>query len=102
MSEPMTCCDSFAAACESGTDAEGYSALIRNNPRGESCDFVGINNPTIQFCPWCGADKRVGHPVEVAARRVVDCMYGHPREYGDLKNAVAALSDVLDKHKGAR
>ena len=103
MSAPMTCCEAFAASLESGTDAEGYSSLIRVSPGGESFDFVGSNNPTIQFCPWCGTDKRMAHPIVVAARRVVACVYGPDRgDFEDFQAAVSELSSELDIQKGMR
>lgn len=42
------CCHDFKNAMRSGTDCEGYGALI-DYPRS-----IGCGLPDMNFCPWCG------------------------------------------------
>jgi hypothetical protein len=58
------CCKKFAFALASGTDNEGYSALVRwslipENPleprSGETWYNVGCDSLVIDYCPFCGA-----------------------------------------------
>lgn len=93
----MFCCENFKQAGQSGTDNEGYGPLLREAPDGAyeiGCDLLSI-----RFCPWCGADKRKKHPIEEAARDVVNLMFGSGRgSWDDLKAAVGNLGGVLDKY----
>ncbi len=99
MGQPMTCCEAFAHAQQSGTDNEEYSAVVKG------CLTTGFqighhDLPSIKFCPWCGAKKLKEHPVESAGRRVVECMFGPNRgDFEELKVAVAELGDTLGHSK---
>jgi len=46
------CCWNFEKALQSGTDTEGWGAVITETDRGF---YVGglFNRPII-YCPWCG------------------------------------------------
>lgn len=53
----LVCCKDFENAQASGTDSEGYGALVRENRKGNV--ELGLHLPPIRFCPWCGAPKAV-------------------------------------------
>lgn len=44
------CCDDWLNANKSGTDNEGYEALVSGRR-------IGYELPPVKFCPWCGAPK---------------------------------------------
>lgn len=45
------CCNDFWHAMSSGTDNEGYGALVHYY----GGDFqIGNGMPEVEFCPWCG------------------------------------------------
>lgn len=97
------CCDAWSDAQCAGTDNEAYGALLRRagfDRHPDGAWLIGSSDlPPVKFCPWCGADKTKPHPLEAAARRVVDSMYGSPRgDWDDLKSAIGALADVLEKN----
>jgi len=43
------CCENFYRAGCSGTDNEGYGAVVWSNGQR-----IGTGLPLISFCPWCG------------------------------------------------
>lgn len=45
------CCAAFKAAQESGTDNEGYGALLHDLDGRWS---MGCDLPSIDYCAWCG------------------------------------------------
>ncbi len=49
---------------------------------------------TIQFCPWCGADKREPDKLTVAARDVVATRYANG-EWDELNEAIGNLGSIL-------
>lgn len=51
MKKRLECCKSFGDAQESGTDNEGYGALIFVEKDYVS---IGCNLPNINYCPYCG------------------------------------------------
>jgi hypothetical protein len=66
---PDPCCAIFEHALHSGTDNEGYGALIQwVNPSGEW--FTGQEVGPMLFCPWCGADldKHVRGKIDMRGR----------------------------------
>lgn len=86
----------------SGTDNEAYGPLIRN---GDGQFTMGIDLGSIEFCPWCGVNKRKLHPTEqqligltIAAKAVVDALDEHG-EWDDLKGAIGELYGVLETQK---
>lgn len=91
----MPCCNEFERAQVSGTDNEAYGRLIRLEHDGSYT--TGCDLPAIRFCPWCGVDKTKKHPLELAAQKVVDSVFGPcRRDWDDLKDAIAELGSVLD------
>lgn len=48
------CCDAWRKARQSGSDNEGWSALIHWFD-GFPC--MGCGLPPVRFCPWCGKKK---------------------------------------------
>lgn len=44
------CCETWTMAHGSGTDNEGYEALISDGR-------MGYELPPLRFCPWCGTPK---------------------------------------------
>jgi len=54
------CCQAFANAMQTGTDNEGYGALIDLVDSDAPCTWVmGVGLPQPFHCPWCGADPNV-------------------------------------------
>jgi hypothetical protein len=45
-------CTTFEAAQETGTDNEGYAALLKPDMGFWK---IGCGLPRISFCPWCGS-----------------------------------------------
>jgi len=54
----LPCCADWANAHESGTDNEGYGALIYYLDKGKPAIGSG-GLPFVRFCPWCGAKKQI-------------------------------------------
>lgn len=89
----MNCCQAWEAAQQSGTGNEMYGHLLYQI--GEQWQ-IGTNVPPVQFCPWCGADKRGPDPIVTAARAVVDKRYSQSgRE--EVNDSIAELASVLEK-----
>ena len=97
--DPMYCCDTFEAALQSGTDNEGHGRMVRRHPDGGY--EVGCGLPAIMFCPWCCTNLSKKHPIEVAARAVVDSRYSGGN-WEDLSEAIGNLGYVLDKQSEAK
>ena len=54
------CCSEFKKARKSGTDSEGYGALIWCHPK--TWDYtVGCGLEPITYCPWCGIQIGKAH-----------------------------------------
>ena len=55
----IPCCTAWEQAQQSGTDNEGYGALLYfvadDEPR------FGCNLPTVENCPWCGKSKSAAY-----------------------------------------
>lgn len=51
------CCVTWARAQQPGTDNESYGCLIGWQDVGH---YAGHIEEPMKFCPWCGAEKRVG------------------------------------------
>ena len=50
------CCDAFDKAQVTGTDNDGWGALVYQNWKGPArAAFIGSSLPPIAFCPWCAA-----------------------------------------------
>ena len=56
---PTSCCADWLHAHDAGTDDERWGACIGEDPE-DGLSRVGCDLPPINFCPWCGADKRRG------------------------------------------
>ena len=52
----MNCCQAWEDAQEAGTDNEEYSTLLRKT--SGTWQIGASFLPPVNFCPWCGADKR--------------------------------------------
>ena len=91
----IICCDSFADAMQAGTDNEGYGALLR--PDGDRFSVGSSELQHIRFCPWCGANKRVEHPLVAAAKHVTMTYQAVGGPPSVLSGAIELLSIELNK-----
>lgn len=57
----QTCCEQWAKAHESGTDNEGWGALIHARHYNDE-PTAGLGLDSVRFCPWCGTPKGVPTP----------------------------------------
>jgi len=71
------CCEHWKRAQESGTDNEGYGALLGYErtdaeiPVKVTGWYIGDRDelPPIKFCPWCGATSKGANPMSEPGRR---------------------------------
>lgn len=53
------CCDSWRLAHASGTDNAAYGSLVAQEDR---YPYIGCELPQVEYCPWCGDEKRYMRP----------------------------------------
>lgn len=55
------CCEMWVTANMSGTDNEGYQALVCTNSEGWPVIGYGHDGKgfVVKFCPWCAAPKAI-------------------------------------------